>query len=208
MRPSGVLLVSGGLDSITLAYWLAVRAITIVPVFFDYGQHCATTELQSVRALLPRKYRKSVLAIRLGEIYDHCRSRMLDEADLWRDKVADDDLYVPYRNQLLLTAGAAIATSLGHNVVYSGFIHSDLATGDASTSFLKQLARLTHSFGGVQLKYPFSKMSKSMVARIGVKLRAPIAETYSCLMRSKTPCGACPNCRDRARALASVGIHS
>lgn len=207
MRTSGVLLVSGGLDSITLAYWLAVRAVTVVPVFFDYGQHCAATELQSVRAHLPRKYRKATLAIRLGDIYNHCRSRMLDEADLWRDKVADDDLYVPYRNQLLLTAGAAIATSLGHNVVYSGFIQSDLATGDASTVFLKQVAGLTHAFGGVQLKFPLSRMSKSKVARMGIELRAPIAETYSCLMRSKTPCGACPNCRDRARALASVGIH-
>jgi 7-cyano-7-deazaguanine synthase len=39
-----LLLCSGGLDSTTVAYWLRERGIAIVPIFFDYGQHCVEKE--------------------------------------------------------------------------------------------------------------------------------------------------------------------
>jgi 7-cyano-7-deazaguanine synthase len=204
MNKKAVLLVSGGLDSTTLAYWLVAKRISLVPVFADYGQHSATTELASARRLIPEEYRSSIIAVNLRDVYKGCRSRMLCEPDLWKEAVTDDDLYVPFRNQLLLTAGAAIAVSSGCDVVYSGFIQSNFAAGDCSTKFLKTLDRLTFSFGRIRLLYPFKDMSKSDVARLGLKIGAPIAETYSCLMRSETACGACPNCIDRAIAFASL----
>jgi 7-cyano-7-deazaguanine synthase len=199
-----VLLVSGGLDSTTLAYWLRRKHFDVIPVFVDYGQHTATTERASAGRLIPKGFRRSIVVVDLRDIYKGCRSRMLSEPDLWKEAVRDDDLYVPFRNQLLLTAGAAIAVSSGCDAVYSGFIQSNLAAGDCSTEFLTALARLTFTFGGIRLLYPFKDMSKSEVARLGLKIGAPIAETYSCLMRSETACGACPNCIDRAAALASL----
>jgi 7-cyano-7-deazaguanine synthase len=48
-----LLLCSGGLDSTTVAYWLLERRISIVPVFFDYGQHCVEKEWATLRKVLP-----------------------------------------------------------------------------------------------------------------------------------------------------------
>lgn len=203
---SAVLLASGGLDSTALAYWLIRRNIDFIPVFVDYGQHSRKTEFATLRRVLPVGFRNRILRVNVGTVYERCASRMLQEADLWCDAVTDDDLYVPYRNQLLLSVGAAVARGHQCNAVYSAFIESNLARAeDCSTAFLTELAQLTRRFGGVQLRFPFKDMSKSQVARVGIRVGAPIGETYSCLVRARTPCGVCPNCVDRAAALSAVG---
>jgi 7-cyano-7-deazaguanine synthase len=48
-------------------------------------------------------------------------------------------------------------------------------------------------------------MSKIDVAKIGLSLKVPIDETFSCQAASKVPCGACPNCVDRLNALKALG---
>lgn len=41
---SAILLSSGGLDSTTVAYQLVSKGCEVIPIFFDYGQHCAEVE--------------------------------------------------------------------------------------------------------------------------------------------------------------------
>ena len=38
----GVVLVSGGLDSTTLMYMFVEQNVDFVPLFINYGQHCAS----------------------------------------------------------------------------------------------------------------------------------------------------------------------
>jgi 7-cyano-7-deazaguanine synthase len=176
-----------------------------MPIFADYGQHCAVTELLTLQEVLPANLRNRIFVINLGSIYTDCFSRMLSAADLWSEKVTDDDFFVPYRNQLLLTAGAAVAKSKGIDDLYSAFIQSNVALAtDCTTKFLQELAELTVNYGGVRLHFPFAQMSKTEVARLGVRLQVPLGATYSCLAGASTACGACPNCVDRLKALASL----
>ena len=39
----GVVLVSGGLDSTTLMYQFVAQNVEFVPLFINYGQHCASS---------------------------------------------------------------------------------------------------------------------------------------------------------------------
>ena len=50
---TAILLCSGGLDSTTLAYWMRERDVEVVPIFFDYGQHCVETEWETLKCVLP-----------------------------------------------------------------------------------------------------------------------------------------------------------
>lgn len=204
---NAVLLASGGLDSTTLAYWMISQSIDFLPLFFDYGQHTASKELQCLRAVLPRAIAERIESVELKSVYQGSPSRMIQEPDLWREKVKDEDLFLPYRNSLLLIYGAAYAETRGISSLYSGFIDSNRAIGsDSTTEFLKEMAKHFSAYGAVSLHTPFSGMTKAAVAKIGISLKAPIAETYSCLASAEVACGACPNCVDRRLAFEALGL--
>jgi 7-cyano-7-deazaguanine synthase len=199
---NSVLLASGGLDSTTLAYWLLDRDVTFHPLFINYGQHCAETELETLTTVLPQDYASRVTVLNISDVYEGSKSRLIDEANLWKEKVTYDELYLPYRNLLLLTIGAAFAQSRDCEYLYSAFINSNHAQEiDCSTEFFDKLAKMLGTYGTVKMEMPFRNMSKYEVAKLGLSLNAPIGYTFSCQISSRVPCGACPNCVDRLEAL-------
>lgn len=202
---AAVALVSGGIDSTTMAYWLADQDIRIVPVFIDYGQHTAARELASIRQNLTSEMLADLEVIQLSDVYRHSQSRMIHAPDLWIDQVTSNDFLLPYRNLLILTAGAAFAQSIGLNAVYAAFIDANFSfESDASLKFLNTMAEILSDYGSARIEFPFREMTKSEVALLGYRLGAPIASTYSCLASPDVPCGACANCVDREEALGAV----
>jgi 7-cyano-7-deazaguanine synthase len=201
----GVLLASGGMDSTVLAYDLAHMGENIILLFLDYGQHCADKELQTLRKVLPEPYKNNIKIIKIADIYKESKSRMIKEADLWKDTVIADDLYLPYRNLLFLSIASAYAQSLGIKNVYSAFINSNHAKEiDCSMEFFTKLEILLESYGSVKIKMPYRELSKFEVAKLGINLEAPVASTYSCQINSQNPCGACPNCMDKIAAMNAL----
>lgn len=199
-------MVSGGLDSTAVCHLLVSQGTEVYPIFFDYGQHCAETEWNKVNEVLPQGAMKPE-RIDLTGVFRGSRSRMIVEADLWHDEVADDDLYIPYRTLLFFAAAAARAQTLGILDVYSGFINSNHAKEiDCSTEFMNGLDELAAGVGAVRFHAPFGTNSKGEVVRKAAELGVPIGLTFSCQASSSFPCGACPNCVERLKALEEVGF--
>jgi 7-cyano-7-deazaguanine synthase len=199
---NSVLLTSGGMDSTTLAYWLQNRRIDFLPVFINYGQHCAETELETLLRVLPKGYAARTEVLNVSDIYRGCKSRLINEPNLWLDEITAGDLYLPYRNLLLLSIGAAYAQARNYSWLYAAFINSNHAKEiDCSAEFFEKLSGVLLAYGSVEIKMPFREMSKYEVAQVGIALRAPIAHTFSCQAAARVPCGACPNCVDRLEAL-------
>src|SRR5688572_15314317 len=123
MTTDAVLLASGGLDSTTLAFWLVERSIPFVPLFIDYGQHSAETEFQTAVEVMPDGIGRSVERISMRDVYRNSSSRLIHEADLWSEDVVYSDLYLPYRNLLLLAVGAAWAQARSCSSLYTAFIN-------------------------------------------------------------------------------------
>jgi len=201
-----VVMVSGGLDSTTVCYLLASEGTEVRPIFFDYGQHCAETEWAKVKEVLPQNTSPPE-RLDISDIFKGSPSRMIVEADLWTETVSDDDLYIPYRTMLFFSVAAARAQTLGILDVYSGFINSNHAKEiDCSTAFMNGLEELSKGVGAVRFHAPFRERSKADVARRALELGVPIGRTFSCQASSSFPCGACPNCVERLKALAEAGI--
>lgn len=200
------LLASGGLDSTTVAFSLVEKGKKVLPLFFDYGQHCVETEWQRLNEVLPPE----VLPpnrICIADIFRGSHSRLIAEANLWEEDVKDDDLYIPYRTLLFYSAAAARAQTLSILEVYSGFINSNHAKEiDCSESFMNKLDGLSEHIGPVRFISPFRHSSKADVAREAVRLGVPIGRTFSCQAASQLPCGACPNCVERLQALRETGL--
>lgn len=204
-RNLAVLLASGGLDSTVLAYWLASSGIRFRCLFLDYGQHCASTELAALREILPSEFDGGIHIANIETLLTSSPSRLIREADLWQHAVTADDLSLPYRNLLFLSAGAAYAASIGAGALYSAFINSNHAREiDATKVFLDGVAGLLHSVGSVRIEMPFREMSKIDVALLGLALGAPVATSYSCQISATVHCGSCPNCVDRIAALSAA----
>ena len=200
-----VLLASGGMDSTVLAYWLNERGQKFIPLFFQYGQHCCENELSTLKKMLNAEMLERLEVVDISGIYQPSQSRMIVEADLWQDNVTADDLYLPYRNLLFLSLGAAFAQARNCSKVYSAFINSNHAKEiDCSAEFFGRLGGIFSDFGAVEIVMPFRDMSKSEVAKIGIDLKLEIGRTYSCQVSSKTACGVCPNCVDRLEALENL----
>ena len=197
---------SGGLDSTTVAYQLVELGIEVHPIFFDYGQHCAQREWQTALEVLPSTLPRPE-KIHLSDLFVGSKSRLISEADLWKDDVNDDDLYVPYRTLLFFSAAAARAQTLELNEVYTGFINSNHAKEiDCTADFMNKLDGLTEAIGPVRFHSPFRFASKADVVAEAIRLEVPIGRTFSCQAASKFPCGACPNCVERLGALRKTGL--
>jgi 7-cyano-7-deazaguanine synthase len=200
-----LLLCSGGLDSTTLAFLLVRDEISFVPLFINYGQHCAETELSTAQSVLPPSVRLDLKRIDIADVYRGTPSRLISEPDLWKEPVEDSDLYLPYRNILFLSVGSAYAQAHDINVVYAAFIDSNHAKEiDCSAEFFRRLTELLAEYGSVEIRMPFRDFSKQRVVELAAELGVPIGITYSCQASSAVPCGACPNCVERLAALRAV----
>jgi 7-cyano-7-deazaguanine synthase len=200
-----VLLASGGMDSTVLAYDLLNIGKRVILLFLDYGQHCVKKEYETLQAVAPKEFLDNIRIIKIGDVYKESKSRMICEANLWKDTVVAQDLYLPYRNLLFLSIASAYAQSKGITNVFSAFINSNHAKEiDCSMSFFSALEQLLYEYGSVKINMPYREFSKTQVARRGLELGAPIELTYSCQVSSSEPCGSCPNCVDRIEAMNNL----
>jgi len=205
MNNKVILLASGGLDSTTMAYWLLDKGIDFIPLFIKYGQHCVDTELETLKNVLPKTHINKIEIIDISSVYKYSSSKFINEINLWEDAITADDLYIPYRNILILTLAASFAQSLNIKEVYSAFINSNHAKEiDCSKEFFSRMGMMLGEYGAIKIKMPFLEMTKFEVAQIGIKVKAPIGKTFSCQASSEIPCGACPNCVDRLEALNNL----
>ncbi|MFJ7731881.1 7-cyano-7-deazaguanine synthase [Lysinibacillus sp. NPDC097231] len=199
-----LLLMSGGLDSTTLAYDLISKGKKVLPIFIDYGQHFKDRELSSLIEVIPKKLKAHLRIINISDIYKFSTSNMILEANLWINEISADDLYLPYRNLLFLAIASSIAQSEKIDEVYSAFINSNHAKEiDCSTEFFDKLEGVLSEYGSVKIVLPYRELEKYDVILKGKELNVPMAITYSCQTNSKVPCGVCPNCIDREEAISN-----
>jgi 7-cyano-7-deazaguanine synthase len=203
--PDCLLLATSGLDSTTLAYHLLAEGRYPLPLYIDYGQHCADMEWANLGAVLPDRVRTDAVRLNMSDVYAGTSSRLIAPPDLWDEKVVDEELYLPHRNLLLLAAAAAYAESRGIGEVFAGFINAEKSlNADATPGFIGCVTEILGEYGAVTLQAPFATMTKAEVARLAQRLGVNIGLTYSCQVHPSVPCGACPNCTERLQALAEL----
>ena len=204
-QSDSVLLASGGMDSTALAFELAAAGRVFTPLFIDYGQHCRDTERASLLSILPPGAKQRLATVRVADVYNGSKSRLIDPADLWTTRISADELYLPYRSILLLTVGAAYSQAHGIKDLFAAFINSNHAHEiDCSTAFFEELSSVFVGYGGVRVLLPYRDLTKFEVLMRAIELGAPVETTYSCQAASDIPCGACPNCVDRLEAIARL----
>ncbi len=209
-KKNALMVLSGGMDSVTMLHEYA--ADIELAVNFSYGSNHNARELECAR------YHCSLLGIELVEIDLsfiglHFHSSLLEGPDAIPEGEYDFDnmksTVVPFRNGIMLSAAAGLAESHGLSVIMIANHAGDHALyPDCRDSFVKAMAEAIKAgtYEGIQLKAPYTLLTKADIALRGKRLGIDYATTYSCYRGLEKHCGRCGTCLERRQALKEAGI--
>lgn len=206
----GLIVVSGGMDSITLLY--EYREQIGLGLSFDYGskhntqeiafakEHCRRLDIQHITIPLAfmNEYFQSDLLLSGGDI----PLGAYDEENMSRT-------VVPFRNGIMLSIAAGLAESHNLREIYIANHFGDHAIyPDCRSSFITPMTTAIEAgtADGISLIAPYTDLSKGDIARIGKRIGIDYSLTWSCYQGGSVQCGACATCRERREALTEAGI--
>lgn len=215
MRGSAVLaVVSGGLDSVTLAHRLADEGATLRLLTIDYGQR-HRRELDAARACSARlSVPHDVVDLRaLGALLggSSLTDARVDVPDGHYAELSMRATVVPNRNAIIFTVAFGVAVAAGADAVavavHGGdhFIYPDCRP-EFVDAFQAMQNAATDGFGTPTLLAPYLNHTKADIAAEAHRLGVPVAETWSCYRGGDVHCGACGTCFERREAFVLAGV--
>ena len=205
-----VIIVSGGLDSITLLY---DKAETIaLAISFDYGQNHSKKELPYAEYHC-QKLGIPHITIPLTFMHQYFKSSLLEGAEAIPEGHYEEEnmksTVVPFRNGIMLAIATGIAESHELKRVYIANHSGDHTIyPDCRPEFIDAMDKATSAgtFVDVRVEAPYTNISKADIVRRGTALGIDYAKTWSCYKGSEIHCGKCGTCVERKEAFADAGV--
>lgn len=210
-----IVIVSGGLDSVTLLHHLVKTAERNPAVLtFLYGQkHTKEVEFARIQVSILCCTEHQVIDISiLQPLFSSSALVSEDVAIPNINEVMGDPqpaTYVPNRNMIFLALAAAYAETLGVQDIYYGAQSHDMyGYWDTTIEFLDGLNGVFHlnRKTPIRIQAPFVSKSKTDILRIGLDLNVNYASTWSCYEGEDVACGRCPTCAERLKAFEEIGL--
>lgn len=188
------LLLSGGLDSAALAWWLRPD----ICVTINYGQIAAKGELAAAEALSEAmSLRHRTITADLSSIG---AGTMLNKAPVAGAAAAE---FWPYRNQMLVTLASMLLLPEGLTEVWLGAVRTD-RHADGHSPFLRALDRTMRvQEGAVRVSAPARKFSSATLLRKSGFPEDLVGLTFSCHVHEYA-CGQCDGCIKHREVIASA----
>lgn len=190
------LLLSGGMDSLSLAWWKRPDVAFTV----DYGQLAAEAEIGA-----------SATICKLLEIPHHiirvncCSLGSGDMAGAEANFYAPATDWWPYRNQLLITLAAMRAIECGVNRLWIGTVRSDGSHKDGTKEFIDAMAHLmVCQEGCLVVEAPAIEMSTTELVRQSGIPSGYLAWAHSC-HKANVSCGNCRGCNKYFEVFDELG---
>lgn len=207
-----VVLLSGGMDSVTALYAAATEHEVVAALSFDYGAKHHRRELP-----LARQH-----ATRLGVPHHTVPLRFVAEtfrSDLLitggeiprghYEEATMRQTVVPFRNGIMLAVAAGFAESVGAGALVIGAHAGDHAIyPDCREEFMRAIGEAIRlgTYASVELLRPFIWLDKAGIARRGSELGVDFRETWSCYVGGERHCGECGTCVERREAFLVAGL--
>ena len=211
-RPAVVLL-SGGMDSVTALYAARAAGPVTAAVSFHYGSKHNDRELPFAGwhcAHLGIPHRVIALDF-IGQLF---ASDLLASGGAIPEGHYEEatmrQTVVPFRNGIMLAVAGGYAESLGAGALVIAAHAGDHAIyPDCREGFMQSMAAALRlgTYAEIALERPFIAMSKADVARRGVELGVDFAQTWSCYQGGERHCGVCGTCVERREAFGLAGLH-
>ncbi len=225
---NAVVLLSGGLDSVTCLYWAKARYASVTAVSFDYGQRHNSELVAAKRIAETAGVNHRIIDIDIAQLggsslTDHSMIVPDGDTDKFPNKKHDEidndaipNTYVPARNTIFLSYALAVAevTDANHIVIgvssvdYSGY-------PDCRPEYIEafeHMANLATKAGvtghRLSIQTPLQKLSKAQTIELGISLGVDYGQTISCYRADVNglACGVCDSCALRRQGFAQAGV--
>ena len=210
-----VAIVSGGMDSVTLAYHLKEEYDTLELISFNYGQR-QSKELEGA------KWQANYLKAN-HQIIDISGIRPLLKGSSLTDNIEVPEGHyaeasmaqtvVPNRNAIMLSIAWGLACSSEADVLACGVHAGDHHIyPDCRPEFITELntslrtGTVGHRKENLQLIAPFVNYDKTWIAGRGHELGVSFENTWTCYKGLDRHCGKCGSCTERKEAFALAGV--
>lgn len=207
-----VVLLSGGMDSVTALYWARKEYNVVGAVSFDYGAkhnhreiplaawHCAQTgvhhdiiDLGFMNRLFASDLLKSGGTIPEGHYADENMKKTV----------------VPFRNGIMLAIACGLAESReAAALVIAAHAGDHTIYPDCREPFMQGMAAAMRegTYARIELLRPFIHRDKAGIAKLGDTLGVDYGKTWSCYKGGDLHCGKCGTCVERIEAFVLAGL--
>lgn len=213
-----IILLSGGLDSVVNFKCALEEGQIEMALTFDYGQIAFSDEAAAAAGCAER-YSVRHEIVELGWY----RS-LVDRPVVGGGKIQSfpvgltankesllEEAWIPNRNCVFLSIGAAFAEALGAEAVVIGLNRDEAEVfPDNSVGFLNNMNRVlsASTLSEVRATSYTGDLSKQEIVELGLKVGAPLELVYSCYKGSSDGrmCGLCQSCVRLKAALRDNGV--
>ncbi|MCX6693924.1 MAG: 7-cyano-7-deazaguanine synthase QueC [Methanomicrobiales archaeon] len=210
-----VCLLSGGMDSSTLAYVAKDSGFSLIALHANYGQRTEGKEERAARAVAAAVGVEEFIVINLAYFKAIGGSSLTDHLqevdDFQPDHAHIPTTYVPFRNANLLAIATSYAEARGASAIFIGVQSQDYSGyPDCRPAFIEAFQSVishgTRDETDITLMTPFVMMTKAQILQTGLSLGVPYALTWSCYRNEGSACGRCGSCHFRLMAFDEVGV--
>ncbi|WP_455368851.1 7-cyano-7-deazaguanine synthase QueC [[Eubacterium] cellulosolvens] len=203
-----VVILSGGPDSVTLAYKAKSEGYKVYAITFNYGQ-IAKKEIEFAKIIAEKLEieQKIVDLSSLNNVFGSTTA-LMDENITMPSKF-EPSVIVPFRNAIFLSVAVAYAEAVGASKILYGAQGSDAPFyPDCRKEFFEafQTAAQKGTDSQIVIDAPFHNMKKFEIINLGVKLGVPYEITWSCYLNNERQCGVCESCRNRKKGFREANI--
>lgn len=227
---NAVVLLSGGLDSVTCLYWAKNRYKKVTAVSFNYGQR-HNSELVAAKAIAQQTgVDHKIIDIDIAQLggsslTDHEMTVPIGEVNKFpaavpdtenMDNTAIPNTYVPARNTIFLSYALAVAevTEANHIVIgvssidYSGYPDCRPEYIQAFETMANLATKAGVTGNKLHIQTPLQQLSKAQTIQLGISLGVDYAQTISCYKADfqGRACGVCDSCLLRKRGFTEAGL--
>ncbi len=216
-KPLAVVLLSGGMDSLTAAGIAAREGHELALIHFNYGQRTEEAELRAFNKIADffGTGAKLRLVVHTNFFSLAGGSALTDKAvEVPAANLGQTGIpvtYVPFRNAVLLSMAVGWAETIGARAVYYGAVSQD-SSGypDCRPEFIRAFNSLveagTKPESRIEVLAPLVNMTKAEIVKAALEMGLPLNATWSCYARNDRACGACDSCALRLRGFAQAGV--
>lgn len=209
-QAKAVVLLSGGLDSATVAARARADGCEVIALSFNYGQRNAQ-ELAAARDIAAHFgiAEHFIVNVDLSAWGGSLLTSASGNADEVPPPGRSTTNYVPGRNTVFIALALSLAEAKGAEAIYLGFTAADRHYPDTGPAYLDAFGKLLSQAGqftaALRLVAPLIDASKVSIVRQALDYGVPVEKTWSCYGAGEQPCGTCVACNIRDRALILAG---
>lgn len=199
-----VLLLSGGIDSTILLYWLLEKNYDVYPFYINYGQNTYEGEIKSIKKILPEELLNQTFFLEIPNIKFIGSGTLSNELpeDISSQKEWFQKEFFPNRNMILISLASSYAIKNNITNIAIGVVGEN-SYSDTKKDFLNSLKKsLCLSLDStMNIVAPFAELNRKEIIKFASKLEVPLLSTFSCNSLGNKHCLFCNSCREREEAI-------